>query len=74
VNERAQELHRTAKALLTKRVEVVYIDGTQVFGQLHEGTAGIVINPVAESRPGDWLEPMVLDFEAIKAIIPAEAG
>ena len=41
-------MRRKAVSLLAKRVEVVYIDGTQVYGQLHEQSAGIAIDPVAE--------------------------
>ncbi len=67
-------MRRKAVSLLAKRVEVVYIDGTQVYGQLHEQSAGIAIDPVAENRPGDWHEPIILDFDAIKEIISAEAS
>jgi len=73
ISEGAVELKRKAQALLTKRAEVVLIDGTQIFGKLHEREAGIEIDPDSESRPGELHDSVVLDFEAIKSIIPAEA-
>jgi hypothetical protein len=51
----------------------VFIDGTQIFGKLHHRQAGIAIDPDAESRPGEYPDSVILDFEAIKSIIPAEA-
>ena len=63
-----------AGALLTKRAEVVYLDGTQVFGRLRERDGAIAIDPVAENRPGDWHEPIILDFDVIKEIIPVESS
>jgi hypothetical protein len=73
MSERAEEMKRMAQALLTKRAEVVYIDGTQIFGKLHQSQAGIAIDPDAESRAGEYPGSVILDFEAIKSIIPAEA-
>jgi hypothetical protein len=73
MSERAEEMKLKAQALLAERAEVVFIDGTQIFGKLHHRQAGIAIDPDAESRPGEYPDSVILDFEAIKSIIPAEA-
>jgi hypothetical protein len=73
MSERAHEMRHKAEALLTRRAEVVYFDGRQLFGTLEQGQAGIAIMPDAENQPLELHDAVLLDYEAIEAIIPAEA-
>jgi len=65
-----------ARALMGKRVQVVYNDDRPPrFGILHQRVGGAyAIDPEGQAPAGGWHDVLILDFAAIRVVIPAPAS